>query len=140
MTGTDSNTQITVTATVDNITATANGSLSNPTLDSIPHSGDLITIADASSFNSTAISIANVNAAGGGSSPTLADWVAGALASTGANIAQHEIAWFQFSGNTYLVEQANAQGTAFGSGDSLIRLVGTFNESTAHLTGNVLTI
>ena len=138
---TNSNTQIIVTSTPNSLTATTNASLTNPTIDSTPHTGDLITIPDTTSFDSTAITTANVSAAGG-SVTTLAGWVAGAFSTLGAGIAPHEIAWFQFSGNTYLVEQAHAQGTAFafGIGDTLIELVGTLNESSASLNGHVLTI
>ena len=138
-TNTNTNTQITVTATANTLSAVANGSLTNPNIDSTPHTGDLMTIADATRFDSTAISKANVTAANG-SIATLAGWAAGAFSASGADIAQHEIAWFQFAGNTYLVEQANTQGTAFGTGDTLIELVGVRNENAAQISGHVLTI
>jgi hypothetical protein len=136
---TDSSTQIVVTSTVNSITATASGSLGNPALDSNPHSGDVINIADALSFASTPVSSANVVAAGGDVT-TLAGWVAGALSSAGADLAQHQIAWFNFAGNTYLLEQANAQGAFFGGGDTLVELVGSLNVSTAHLSGHGLVL
>jgi hypothetical protein len=136
---TDSSTQIVVTSTANTLTAIASGSLSNPTLDSNPHAGDVINIADALSFASTSVSSANVIAAGGDAT-TLAGWVAGALSSAGADLAQHQIAWFNYAGNTWLVEQANAQGAAFGAGDTLVELVGSFNESSARLLGHGLVL
>jgi len=98
-----------------------------------------LTIADATSFVGTAVTSANVTAAGG-STTTLAGWVSGALSLKGADEQAHAIDWFSFGGNTYLVEQANAQGTAYSSGDSLVQLVGVFQEANATLTSHVLTL
>ncbi|MGD0961497.1 MAG: hypothetical protein ABSB19_16935, partial [Methylomonas sp.] len=126
-------------ASFNAITANASGSLTHPTVVYNPNYGNLITIPDAASFDATEISAANV-AASGGSAANLAGWVSGALSANGADLAQYEIAWFNFKGATYLVEQANAQGTAFGSGDSLVQLVGVLNESNAQLNGHVLTL
>jgi len=84
---------------------------------------DTITIADATTFNATAITSAQVTAAGG--DPTTLDgWVKGALSAAGHNAAQHEADWFVFNGNTYIVEQSAAAGTALGAGDTLVQLVG----------------
>ncbi|MDE1942846.1 MAG: hypothetical protein KGI47_06850 [Betaproteobacteria bacterium] len=54
----------------------------------------------------------------------LSTWVDGALASNGLNLASHAVASFQFNGNTYLLEQAGATGSAFTSGDTLVGLTG----------------
>ncbi|MDD4915553.1 MAG: hypothetical protein PHW13_11035 [Methylococcales bacterium] len=85
----------------------------------------------------TPVSSANVIAAGADTS-TLAGWVAGALSSAGADLAQHQIAWFNYAGNTYLLEQANAQSAAFGSDDTLVERVGNLNENSAGLMGHEL--
>ena len=106
-----------------------------------PNPGDQLTFSSATSFDSTAITAADVTAAGG-STADLAGWVAGALSPLGADTAQNHIAWFNFDGNTYLVEQFNAQGTAFDAtgSDTLVQLVGTLNESGAVLAGHTLTL
>jgi hypothetical protein len=121
------------------LTAEASGSISNPTVVYNPNPGDNITIPDATSFDNTAVTSNQVEVSGG-STTSLADWVNAALSSQGADIAQNEIAWFQFQGSTYLVEQANAQGTGFGPGDTLVQLVGTLNESAAMLNQHTLTL
>jgi hypothetical protein len=56
----------------------------------------------------------------------------------GGNLAQHGVAAFQFGGDTYLVEQQNEVGTAFGAGDTLIKLAGTPTFNTATVSSGVL--
>lgn len=46
-------------------------------------------------------------------------------ANGGANLALHAIGEFNFQGNTYVVEQANALGTPIGAGDTVVELIGT---------------
>jgi|SRR5579859_3264863 len=46
-------------------------------------------------------------------------------ANGGANLAIHGIGEFNFQGNTFLVEQANALGTAIGAADTVVELTGT---------------
>ncbi len=46
-------------------------------------------------------------------------------ANLGANLAIHTVGEFNFQGNTYLVEQAAAVGTAIGAGDTVVELTGT---------------
>jgi hypothetical protein len=100
---------------------------------------DTITIADATTFNATAITAAQVTAAGG--DPTTLDgWVKGALSAAGHNAAQHEADWFLFNGNTYIVEQSAAAGTAFGAGDTLVKLVGVFDLTNGTISGHVITL
>ncbi len=43
----------------------------------------------------------------------------------GAGLAQHTIGEFNFQGNTYIVEQANALGTPVGAADTVVELIGT---------------
>jgi sugar lactone lactonase YvrE len=136
---TTSNNTVEEYAAFNALTATANASIADPTVVYNPNPGNQITFANATSFNATAITADNVTAAGGNTA-NLADWVAGALSGAGADIAQNQIAWFNFSGSTYLVEQANSQGTAYGAGDTLVQLVGTLNESSASLTAHTLTL
>ena len=132
---TDSSTQITVTDTVKQTTVSPNNNANNPTVIQSAHTGDTLTLADALQFNANAVTAANVTAAGG-SVTTLAGWINGALNAKGANEASHSIDWFNFNGNTYLLEQAHAQGSAYGTGDTLVQLVGVFNESHAGFTGH----
>jgi hypothetical protein len=58
--------------------------------------------------------------------------------SVGGNLAQHGVGAFQFLGNTYLVEQANTQGSAFNTGDTLVELSGTPDLTTAKVTSGIL--
>ena len=54
----------------------------------------------------------------------LATWIDSALATNGLNLATHAVATFQLGGNTYLVEQGGATGSAFTSGDTLVGFTG----------------
>jgi sugar lactone lactonase YvrE len=119
--------------------ANGNGSLSILTTLTGAQKGDMISMADAAQFNGTAITAANV-ASSGGDAATLTGWVNAALSAQGANLQSHGVSWFNFGGNTYLLEQANSQGSAFAAGDTLVKLVGTLNESTAVLNGHALTL
>ena len=71
------------------------------------------------SFTTNAVTVANVTAAGS-SVTNLAGWVAAALSTRGANEASHSIDEFNFNGNTYLVEQAHVQGSAYTTDDTLV--------------------
>ena len=119
--------------------ASVNGSLSILTAISGAQAGDKIIIADATQFNNTAITAANVTAAGGDAT-TLTGWINAALSAQGANLQSHAVGWFSLGGNTYLIEQANSQGSAFAAGDTLVKLVGTLNESAAALNGHTVTL
>jgi len=132
-------TQITVTATANSTTTHPVLSIANAMVIQPVHTGDTVIIPDALSFTANAVTAANVTAAGG-SVTTLAGWVTGALSVKGANEAAHSIDWFNFNGNTYLVEQANAQGQAYGTGDTIVQLVGVFNEQHASFSGHTLTL
>ena len=132
-------TQITVTATANSTTTHPVLSIANAMVIQPVHTGDTVIIPDALSFTANAVTAANVTAAGG-SVTTLAGWVTGALSVKGANEAAHSIDWFNFNGNTYLVEQANAQGQAYGTGNTIVQLVGVFNEQHASFSGHTLTL
>ncbi|MDE2259942.1 MAG: hypothetical protein KGK17_06435 [Betaproteobacteria bacterium] len=54
----------------------------------------------------------------------LSTWVNGTLASSGLGLSTHDVAAFQFQGDTYLVEQAGTLGSLFGAGDTLVKLSG----------------
>jgi autotransporter passenger strand-loop-strand repeat protein len=118
--------------------ASSNGGLSIITTITGMQSGDSINIADATQFNSAGINASIVTASGGDA--TLAGWVNAALSGQGANLQAHAETWFNFGGNTYLIEQANSQGSAFAEGDTLVKLVGTLNESAATLNGHTVTL
>ena len=132
-------THITVTATSNSIVIDPTATISNPTVISNAHIGDQLKIQDALSFNAKAITASSISAQGGGVS-TLAGWVSGILSTQGANEASHNIDWFNFKGNTYLLEQAHAQGSVYSAGDSLIELVGIWNENAASFNNHVLTL
>jgi len=132
-------TQITVTETAQHLTVNPNNSINNPTVFNTVHSGDTISFADATRFTANVVTASNVLAAGG-SVANLAGWVAGALSAKGANEASHNIDWFNFNGNTYLIEQANAQGSAYTTGDTLVQLVGVLNETHAGFSGHTVTL
>jgi hypothetical protein len=129
----------TVTATANHFNVSPNADLNHATSITGAHAGDTITIADATGFVANPISAANVSGTGGDPA-TLKGWVDAALSGQGGNLASHEIAWFNFGGDTYLVEQANSQGSAYGAGDTLIQLVGSFDESSASFSGHSLTL
>ncbi len=82
-----------------------------------PHASATVTAIAASSVDTYATS-------NGLDTAQLATWVGYALSSGGLDLASHAAASFQFQGNTYLVEQAAATGTAFGAGDTLVGLTG----------------
>jgi hypothetical protein len=126
-------------AIIDRISVAANGSLSSLTAITGAHAGDTITMADATQFNSSGVTAANVTATGGDAT-TLTGWVNAALSAQGVNLATHAETWFNFGGNTYLIEQANTQGAAFAAGNTLVKLVGMLNESAAVLNGHALTL
>jgi|GEM_PF-2545251 len=132
-------TQVSVTDTINQTTVTPNNSVGNATVIQSAHAGDKVVIPDAVKFISNSVTTANVIAAGGDIT-TLSAWVNGALSAAGANEASHSIDWFNFNGSTYLVEQAGNQGSAYGVGDSLVQLVGVFNESHASFSGHSLTL
>ncbi len=81
------------------------------------HAGSAVTAISASSVATYAL-------ANGVDATQLATWVNYALASNGLDLASHATATFQFQGNTYLIEQAAATGTAFAAGDTLVGLTG----------------
>ncbi|MEI8208292.1 MAG: hypothetical protein WCG16_03740, partial [Methylococcales bacterium] len=136
-TATNGSTLVTASPT-KTIDASGLGTVATPdALSGVLH-GDTISINDATSFQAAVITSANMIAAGGKSGSTnLADWVNGALQVKGADLAQHQIAWFDLNGNTYLVEQAHTAGTALTTGDTLVQLTGVaLNETGAVFSGH----
>jgi hypothetical protein len=101
--------------------------------------GDTVTIGGTTAFLATAVAAGDVTFAGGDPT-TLAGWVAGAVAgisNTGGThgLLANEAGWFTFQGNTYVVYQSAVQGTAFGAGDTLIKLTGVMDLSHGAFTG-----
>jgi hypothetical protein len=124
-----------------NIGASANGSQSVITAIIGAQQSDTITIADATQFIGAGVSTTNLTAIGATAvGATLANYVNAALSTQGANLISHGETWFNFGGNTYLVEQAGSQGSAFAAGDTLVKLVGSLNESAAVLTGHAVNL
>ena len=135
----------TSTTTLNFVTASKAGStsytvssnaLSNPDVILAAKAGDTITLADAKQFLATMITNNQV-----ADSSSLAGWVTGILSTQGANLASHSIAWFQFGGDTYLLEQAGKTGSAYTASDTLVQLVGVnSNEASAEFHGHTLTL
>jgi hypothetical protein len=104
---------------------------------------DTLTFADAATVAVGAIrqiTAANV-AAAGGNTVALSDWVATAVGK-GSIVAQsaHAIDFFQFGGNTYLVENATATDVGIVSAyDTVVELIGT-SYSFAHSSATVGTL
>jgi len=88
----------------------------------------------------TQVTAANVSASGGNTG-SLTDWIAAALGKGGV-VAQtaHALEWFQFGGNTYLVETATANDTGrFFITDGVVELTGTgYSFAHASFSGGVL--
>ncbi len=133
--------QITAAAVINTNSAASviSGAADISAVSAAPLTGGKVTIPDATSFNGAGVTAANVTAAGGGVN-SLAGWINGALSVKGADLAQHQIGWFNFAGNTYLVEQEGGQGAAYTTGDTLIKIIGAFNESHANFSAHTLTL
>lgn len=97
---------------------------------------DFIDGAAAGLFNSTKIALADTAA--------FADYLEAATASTAASTgANGLVTWFQWGGNTYLVEDRSTNATFTNGTDQVVKLVGLVDLSTAAIDGattNVLTL
>ena len=95
--------------------------LNNSTTDTLTFSGDISTIASVTQV--TAGSVIGSH----GDTTLLADWVAAATGATGSAITgtAHSVVWFQYQGNTYLVETVGADTGSLATGDTLVELTGT---------------
>jgi S-layer protein len=89
--------------------------------------GDTVTIADTTTFLSTPLTA---------TASSLASIVSTAMGA----LPQHNVGWFNWGGNTYLLEQANASNSAFGNGDTLVQITGTLDLSHATLANHVITL
>ena len=133
----DTSTLLKTTAS-QSFTPSVGVNLNNPTLLTNAQSGDRVTISDATSFVAKGVTDAEVKAANADDT-TLAGWVTGALASQGTNLASHAVTWFNFNGNTYLLEQAGSQGSALNTSTStLVEIVGVQTETQASFSGHTL--
>jgi S-layer protein len=102
--------------------------------DTIKFAGDAGATGPITAYTTTQINL-------GGSNPTtLAGAVNGILTGLGgADLAQHAIGEFQFQGNTFFVEQAGTNGSAFTTGDTVAELKGSYAFTPASTaTGGVL--
>ena len=109
--------------------------------------GDTIKILDATAQALVHVTSAMVAAdtTNAGNTTLLSNWVAAALDTTangGANLAQHQVGWFNFQGATYFVEQSAATGTQALTADTIVKLVGTFDETNigAVSAGHLITL
>jgi hypothetical protein len=106
-------------------------------------SGDTIRFADAASGAAVAITTTQVDSDAAvvtalGSSAQLASWITTAIDQT----STHGVAWFVFSGDTYLVENAGGAGvndTSF-AGETVVKLVGIHNEAAAMAAAHIFTV
>jgi len=107
--------------------------------DSIVFSGDLNTLTGFTQVTAGSV------VASGGNTTLLTSWVAAADGATGSAVATagatpgaaHGITWFQFQGNTYILESVAGAGANAGTmvaGNTLVELVGT-GYTFAHTTG-----
>jgi hypothetical protein len=71
---------------------------------------------------------------------TLANDVAAVLSGSGGDLAQHAIGEFVFSGTQYVIEQAQATGTALGGADTLVALVGMTVTAASSAAAGILTL
>jgi S-layer protein len=129
-----------------NTAALANGSTA-PTavitgLNTVASGNDVLGIADASAQPVLVLSSAGINTyanAHGLDATQFSTALAAAFSNDAANgalnLAQHQIGSFQFQGNTYVVEQAGANGVAVANGDFVIELVGMVNVTAASTAG-----
>ena len=135
----DTSTLVSTTASAQTFSPNPGASLTKPTVLTNAHVGDSVIISDASSFNATPVSDATVLAVAGADT-SLANWVNTALSTQGTNLSSHAIAWFNFNGNTYLLEQAGAQDSSLSNADTLLQIVGTLNETNAVFNGHTLVL
>jgi S-layer protein len=107
-----------------------NGSLTSLTIIGGAVLGDRVSMVGNSFFDSIAVTAAEVTAAGGATAAlSLTGWVDGALAQAGRDLAQGSAGWFQFDGNTYIINQRETAGTGFTVLDTLVELVGLYDLS-----------
>jgi S-layer protein len=88
--------------------------------------GDTLTLGTTASFTATKISVAT------------ATNFAGALDLAAAGTTAGVATWFQYGGNTYIVDDL-ATATTFTATEIVVKLVGTLDLSTSTLASNVLT-
>ncbi|HEX7643540.1 MAG TPA: DUF4214 domain-containing protein [Burkholderiaceae bacterium] len=121
---------------VDAITVGVNAS--NTAISSIAgtQAGDTLTFSGDSAGGALHATQSTDVTANSGNISNLSDWISASL----ANSAQHQVAWFQFGGNTYLVEQSATGNAQTLTGDTIIELIGAHDLSTASFTGHALTL
>jgi len=102
---------------------------------------DVITFSAETSFTLTGFTQVTQGAVvgSGGNTTLLTSWVAAADGAAGGGVAgaAHGITWFQFQGNTYILESVAGATTDHGTmvaGNTLVELVGT-GYTFAHATG-----
>ena len=115
-------------------TATSVGAFGVTTITDLV-AGDMITFGAAITFNATAVNIAAAS--------TLSEAIILAEAANGA--VANQVAWFQYGGNTYLVDDANGNGDFIAAAasvdvvDQVVKLTGLVDLS-ASTGGAVLTV
>ncbi|BCX79965.1 hypothetical protein [Campylobacter sp. 19-13652] len=57
-----------------------------------------------------------------------------------ANTTANNVIWFNYKGNTYVIQDANNAGQLEAANDSVVKLVGTYDLSTASVSGQDLTL
>lgn len=124
-------------AGVDAITIGANASTAAFTSIAGILAGDTISFAGDTAASGALLGVLSADVTTAGGDPAvLADWFTTAL----TNATQHQVAWFQFGGNTYLIEQSASGGATTLTGDTVIELVGLHNEAAANVNSHVMTV
>jgi hypothetical protein len=98
--------------------------LNNAGVDTISFTGETGTIASIQHITSSEVA---ATAGGTGDATLLSAWIAAATGAAGSGVttAAHSIAWFQYQGNTYLVETVAADTGTLAAGDTVVELTGT---------------
>ena len=127
------NNTITTGAGADSVTIAANGSLTSFSTITDAHDAEKIGFAS----QGTEVFASNKLTLGAGAS--LADYANAVITGAGDGSTNGHLGWFQFGGNTYLVESRSAAHTSFTDGsDAIVELQGLFDLSTATLNSHAL--
>ena len=109
-----------------NIVANTNGNIFATITDAA--AGDILSFADSTGFNATQVTL--------GGTAVFQDF----LNEAAKGDESENLSWFQFGGNTYVVEDVNAESSFVNNVDEVVKLAGVIDLSTATFAGDALTI
>jgi S-layer protein len=101
--------------------------------------GDILNLASVTDGHAVSAQTSMGAAITVGGMPVLADYLNAAAAGDGA-AANTAIKWFQFNGNTYVVEDTSAAATFQDGHDSVIELIGLVDLSASTVASGVITL